>query len=93
MFNRQYAVLDENGDICQNKKTLKKYGLKRNRLRRGRHNNSFAIRKSVYQKLGGYQKRYWKNRFHRSGDSSFYSKTKHLSEMLDEALRAVEKLV
>jgi len=74
MFRRQYAILDINGDIDQRKPILKDYGLKKNSLRKNRHNNSFAIRKSVYQKLGGYQKKHWENRFHRSGDSSFYSR-------------------
>jgi len=73
MFNRQYAILDQDGNICQKKQVLKEYGLNKNSLRKNRHNNSFAIRKSVYNKLGGYKKKYWENRFHRSGDSSFYS--------------------
>jgi len=28
----------------------------------------------VYQALKGYKSRYWKNRFHRSGDSDFYKR-------------------
>jgi hypothetical protein len=79
MFKRQFGILDENGQMIQNKKVLKIYGLKHNRLKRGRHNNSFAIRKSVYKKLGGYKKRYWENRFHRSGDSSFYSRYERMA--------------
>jgi len=74
MFNRQYAIIDPDGNFNQDKSVLKSYGLKKNRLWKNRHNNSFAIRKEVYINLGGYQKKYWENRFHRSGDSSFYSR-------------------
>lgn len=74
MFKRQYAILDENGNFSQEKSILKKYGLKNGRLRRSRHNNSFVIRKSIYKRLGGYKKKHWENRFHRSGDSSFFSR-------------------
>ncbi|MBD3170985.1 glycosyltransferase [Candidatus Bathyarchaeota archaeon] len=75
MFNRSFGVLDHNGDICTDRKTLIEYGMKKTRrLRRNRHNNSFVIKKSVYQRLGGYSKKYWENRFHRSGDSSFYTR-------------------
>jgi len=73
MFNRRYAILDENGDFHQDRETLLKYGWDGKRIRRHRHNNSFAIRKKAYQKMGGYREKYWKNRFHRSGDSSFFS--------------------
>jgi len=74
MFNRQYGIIDENGVFHQSKKILKLYGHKRNSVRKNRHNNSFVIRKSIYKRLGGYKEKYWKNRFHRSGDSSFFSR-------------------
>lgn len=75
MFHRFFGIIDENGNVCTDKKTLVEYGMKKSRrLKRNRHNNSFVIKKSVYQRLGGYKKKHWENRFHRSGDSSFYSR-------------------
>jgi len=78
MFKRQWGILDKKGVFHQNKEILTKYGLSRRKRRKNFftycHHNSFAIKKSVYQALNGYKSRYWKNRFHRSGDSDFYKR-------------------
>lgn len=74
MFKRQYGVLDENGEFTQDMNVLRQYGLKKGRIRKNKHNNSFFIRKEVYKRLGGYKRKYWENRFHRSGDSSFFTR-------------------
>lgn len=57
-FKRQLAVLDENGDIIQNKKILKEYGvlpslLKRRNFKISPHSNSFAINRELYLSIGG----------------------------------------
>lgn len=77
-FPRYFAVLSYKGKLVFERQTLKVYGLdsrfdKRKILSAGNHTNTFAIRKSVYQMLGGYHPRYCgiaSGRNH--GDKYFY---------------------
>jgi len=59
MFPRQWAVLDENGGINQSHHILNKYGLphkiyEERGLNGGMHHNTFMIKKSLFEQLGGY---------------------------------------
>jgi glycosyltransferase involved in cell wall biosynthesis len=59
MFPRHWAVLNEEGKICQEPEILFEYGLSKELyeqrgLHGGHHANTFAMRKSIYQELGGY---------------------------------------
>ena len=59
-INREFAVLDEGGNLTQDIETLKAYGLSEKRIQdRGvklpPHRNQFAIHKDLYWKLGGFR--------------------------------------
>lgn len=59
MFPRHWAILDKGGRICQKPEVLFQYGLseelyKERGLHGGHHANTFAMRKSVFDALGGY---------------------------------------
>jgi glycosyltransferase involved in cell wall biosynthesis len=60
-FSREFAVLDENGDFTQDKEVLATYGLPWERMNSskkltlGTHNGMFAMRKTVWEDMGGYR--------------------------------------
>jgi len=77
-FTRSYAVLDSNGKISQDPKTLFRYGLKKSYYKRkglyvGRHTNTFAMKRSIYFEIGGYDEKFC-NRPEggNKGDAPFY---------------------
>lgn len=59
-INREFAVLDENGNLRQDKEILLAYGLTEERLN-GKgvvmppHRNQFAMHKDLYWKMGGFR--------------------------------------
>ncbi len=54
-FNREFAVLDENGDLTQEREVLEAYGLPPERdVKFTPHRNQFAIHKDLYWKMGGF---------------------------------------
>lgn len=59
-FRRNWAILDEDGFIQFDMPTLREYGLPYNinTLAAGSHCNTFLMKKSVYEELGGYDKKY-----------------------------------
>ena len=65
-FKRYAGILDENGDLYNDKENLIKYGLRdsyMNRLenkgyRLPPHSNTFAIKRDLYLKIGGVSERY-----------------------------------
>lgn len=58
VFPRQYAVLQEDGIITQDEMILKEHGWDGLRLEIGPHYNSFAIRRELFEMLGGYDEKY-----------------------------------
>jgi predicted glycosyltransferase involved in capsule biosynthesis len=59
MFPRHWAVLDDGGRIVQDTKILFDHGLseelyKERGLHAGHHANTFAMRKRIFEELGGY---------------------------------------
>jgi len=60
-FARQWGALDENGNIDCNEKTLRTYSPKLDLIKSqfvGQHYNTFAIRKSIFNEMGGYDKKF-----------------------------------
>lgn len=53
-FSRELGILDENGNFTQDLSVLKTYGMTTNSLRIGPLPNNFAMRKSVFWDMGGY---------------------------------------
>ena len=80
IFLRSYAIIDKHGNINQNLKTLYRYGLtktqyKKHGLRKNRHTNTFAIRRSIYFELNGYHPRYCNRPLKgNKGDKSFFNR-------------------
>lgn len=55
-INREFAVLDENGQFTQDREVLEAYGLpKHYKTEFNPHRNQFAIHKDLYWKLGGFR--------------------------------------
>ena len=55
-FNREFAVLDENGEFTQDIEVLRKYGLPEDRdTHLNPHRNQFAMHKDLYWKMGGFR--------------------------------------
>ena len=76
-FDRSYAVLDKNGNITQNIKTLFRYGFRGRSLNTRRHTNSFVMRRSIYFEIGGYPEKYCdRPKGGNKGDRSFYNQYK-----------------
>ena len=57
IFRRQIAVLDENGDVRQDKETLLDWGYEKEKLDASVHGNTFVMRKDIFMDLGGYSER------------------------------------
>jgi glycosyltransferase involved in cell wall biosynthesis len=55
-INREFAVLDENGNLTQDREVLKSYGLPDHyKIKFTPHRNQFAIHRDLYNRLGGYR--------------------------------------
>ena len=55
-FNREFAVLDEEGNLTQDRDILTEYGLPKDRdVKFTPHRNQFAIHKDLYWKMGGFR--------------------------------------
>lgn len=55
-INREFAVLDKNGDLTQDRHVLKVYGMPDHyKLQFTPHRNQFAMRRSLYERMGGYR--------------------------------------
>ena len=57
-FTRQFGVLDENGNLVNDRDVLKSYGLKNRHFTSSNfykgHRNNFVIKKSLFNEMGGY---------------------------------------
>ena len=58
-FRRELGLLDENGNFTQDHESLVRYGIpeERTKLRLPAHGNYYAIKKELFLKLGGSQKK------------------------------------
>jgi len=82
-FPRFYGALDKDGHLLIEKKDLWEYGLDPKRIvgRRGmcagHHGNTFAIRKAIFEEMGGYKEKHCIGMMHqgvgRGEDIYFYS--------------------
>lgn len=80
-FRRQLAVLDEQGNFTQDRDVLASYGLRpRASLRLESHHNSFAMRRDLFWKLGGYREDLIGKEYPQGEDSDFWRKWEHYRE-------------
>jgi len=76
IFRRQIRVLDEDGNIRQDKETLKDWGYEKDNLDASVHGNTFVIKKEVFEKLGGYARSTCTIGYHparRKGDDCYFN--------------------
>jgi glycosyltransferase involved in cell wall biosynthesis len=76
IFRRQIAVLDENGNIRQDKETLKDWGYEKERLDASVHGNTFVMKKSIFNQLSGYSPNTCSFGYHprsRTGDDCLFN--------------------
>ncbi len=74
VFPRYYGILDRNGNIISDLKSMLEFGLypprvqtKRGYLCGGMHGNTYAIKRSTFFRIGGYDPRYCQSMFHVGG--------------------------
>lgn len=54
IFRRQVAILDENGQIRQDRETLQEWGYVRDGLDASVHGNTFVVKRQAFLDIGGY---------------------------------------
>lgn len=77
IFRRQIAVLDENGEIKQDKNTLREWGYEKEKLDASVHGNTFVIRKDIFDYLGRYETKRSLIGYHpitKQGDDVYFNK-------------------
>ena len=94
-FYRYFGILDRRGNIVSDVKSMLDFGLDPSRLKgrrgvsrdgeilAGSHSNTYAIRKTIFEKIGGYESRYCTKGFHMGGrwqseESKFNSRNNRL---------------
>ena len=76
IFRRQIAVLLGDGTLTQERDVLKQYGYEKDNLDVSVHGNTFAMRKTVFDDLGGYSRRSCTIGYHparRRGDDCYFN--------------------
>ncbi|MFH1543101.1 MAG: glycosyltransferase [Patescibacteria group bacterium] len=82
VFPRHYGALNENGDLVTDLEGLLPYGLNVDRLKgrrgwsAGFHGNTFAIKRSIFMELGGYEEKRCVGMMHqgkRRGEDIYFS--------------------
>jgi len=60
-FNRKFGILDEDGQLRRDRKTLSEWGLlpKWQRRKTPNHRSQYVMRKSVFEEIGGYIEDRW----------------------------------
>lgn len=79
-FRREFGVLDENGHLRRKREVLRSYGLQVNRRRIESHQNSFAMKRTLFWHLGGYREDLIGQPYPQGEDSGFYRVWKEYSE-------------
>lgn len=80
-FLRHFGVLTEDGNLTTDRTVLESYGLpEKMRSRIESHQNSFAMRRSLFWDLGGYREDLIGKPYPQGEDSGFYRKWKEYSE-------------
>jgi glycosyltransferase involved in cell wall biosynthesis len=69
VFRRMFGILNQHGQIINDVESVLKFGLSQRRFRQrglngGFHGNTYAIKKTVFQLLGGYDPKYCESGFH-----------------------------
>jgi len=76
IFRRQIGVLDKDGNVKQDKETLKDWGYENKDLDASVHGNTFAMRKETFDALGGYKPKHSLIGYHpvsHKGDDCYFN--------------------
>jgi glycosyltransferase involved in cell wall biosynthesis len=79
-FQRRFGVLDEDGKLLTDRATLESWGLLERKNRIESHQNSFAMKRDLFWKLGGYREDLIGQPYPQGEDSGFFRKWKAYSE-------------
>ncbi len=80
-FHREFAVLDENGNLTQDRDILRSYGLPDDfELKFAPHRNQFAIHKDLYASMGGFREDRIGMPYPQREDGDFAKKWRELHE-------------
>jgi glycosyltransferase involved in cell wall biosynthesis len=80
-FNREFAVLDENGNLTQDREVLTAYGLPRDKeIKFNPHRNQFCIHKDLYWKMGGFREDRIGKPYPQREDGDFAAKWRQMHE-------------
>lgn len=71
-FIRRFGILDENGKLHTERSVLEAYGLKVKRSRIESHQNSFAMKRTLFWQLGGYREDLIGRPYPQGEDSGFF---------------------
>jgi len=73
VFKRRFGIFDRRGNIISDRKTMLAFGVDPVRRNLGIHGNTYAIRKTIFDSMGGYDRKYCNDvpegGFHRGGSS------------------------
>jgi len=75
-FIRRFGVLDENGVLSTDRAALEAYGLTDPRSRIESHHNSFAMKRDLFWKIGGYREDLIGEPYPQGEDSDFWNRWK-----------------
>lgn len=64
IFRRQIGILDENGGLTQDREVLKDWGYEKENLDASVHGNTFVMKKTIFEELGGYSNKHSTWGFH-----------------------------
>ena len=92
VFHRHIAILDVDGNLKQDPETLLNFGYSPERLRKRGivttgHGNTFAIKKSIFDMVGGYDVKRSSSLFHAGEDRLF---NKHWSHLVKRGICKLE---
>jgi len=77
VFRRLFGILDVHGNIISDRQKMIEFGLNPVRRHGGLHGNTYAIRKEIFWRIGGYDRRYCNDD---SPDGGFHRGGKTMSE-------------
>lgn len=90
VFPRYYGILDRYGNLLNDEKTMIEFGarlrgMRHRRMSGGYHMNTFAMKKSIFDSIGGYDRKHCERMFHVGGaftseEGALFSKYRRIAK-------------